>query len=103
MDEDIRVLLYPPHLFGRRGAVKDERWGIEGALHLFGKRITCIDVKFCARPVGVYRVDPAVMDKATRVVWSWLTEYVTSQQTNVYASRYDDVQLIDRYDAERDL
>ena len=55
------------------------------------------------RRVGVYRVDPAVMDKASRVVWSWLTEFVTSQQTNVYASRYDDVQLIDRYDAERDL
>lgn len=53
--------------------------------------------------VAVYRLSQEVVEKARGVVWSWLCEYVRARRTNIFESRFDSVQLIDRYDAERDL
>lgn len=54
------------------------------------------------RRVAVYKIADNVIDDATRVLWSWLRAYVTAEKSGVYESRFDAVQLIDRYTSELD-
>ena len=54
------------------------------------------------RRVAVYKLADNVIDDATRVLWSWLRAYVTAEKSGVYESRFDAVQLIDRYTPELD-
>lgn len=52
--------------------------------------------------VAVYTPTVETLEKAYRVVDVWLEQWVDAKQRGTYASKYDDVQIIDAYIAERD-
>ena len=53
--------------------------------------------------VAVYAIAADVVQKARDVARSWLEDYDYSQSNDVFESRYDSLQIINSYGADRDL
>lgn len=53
--------------------------------------------------VAVYHIADDVVSSATLVIWAWLSEYAAALRSNVYTSKFDAIQIIDKYNADRDI
>ena len=53
--------------------------------------------------VAVYAIAPEVITKAREVVRCWIRDFQESVNTKTFESRFDKLQIVTTYDAERDL